>query len=73
MHGSLAACWLFESWHEGQQISHEMHDSPDDEHIDLVEQGLNDCDLAGHLAATNNGAEGALGLGHSTIKVVKLL
>jgi hypothetical protein len=48
-------------------------DSPNDEHVDLVQQGLNHCDLAGHLAATNNGAEGALGLGHSTIKVVKLL
>lgn len=47
--------------------------SPDDEVVHLVQQGLNHCDLAGHLAATNNGSKGPLGVGDGTIKVVQLL
>lgn len=54
-------------------VEGEHHAATNDEHVHLVQQRLNHGDLGGHLAATHNGSEGLLGLGHSAIEVVQLL
>lgn len=47
--------------------------SPNDQHLNLVQETLNDSDLAGHLAASNDSGKWLLGVGNSAIKVVQLL
>lgn len=41
--------------------------------LGLVEEGLDDGDLGGHLAAAHDGCEGLLGVRHCAVQVVKLL
>lgn len=51
----------------------ENHATADDELVALAHEGLNDTNLRGHLGATDDGSEGALGVGDSAVKVVELL
>mmetsp|Transcript_2844 Transcript_2844/g.6236 ORF Transcript_2844/g.6236 Transcript_2844/m.6236 type:complete len:286 (+) Transcript_2844:1154-2011(+) len=54
-------------------VEGEDHATTNDDLVSLVEQGLNDSDLGGHLGATHNGHEGLLGVLDSTVQVVQLL
>jgi hypothetical protein len=47
--------------------------APEEDLVDLVDERFDDPDLGGHLGASHNGGEGALGGGDGAIKVVQLL
>mmetsp|Transcript_13005 Transcript_13005/g.22029 ORF Transcript_13005/g.22029 Transcript_13005/m.22029 type:complete len:479 (+) Transcript_13005:86-1522(+) len=54
-------------------VEGEDHAATEDEHVDGLQEGLDDSDLGGHLGPAHDRAEGALGLQHGALQVVQLL
>mmetsp|Transcript_25833 Transcript_25833/g.49054 ORF Transcript_25833/g.49054 Transcript_25833/m.49054 type:complete len:236 (-) Transcript_25833:817-1524(-) len=59
--------------HALRLVEGENHATTKDEHVALSQEGFNHTYLGRNLGPTHDGAEWALGLGHGTLQVVKLL
>mmetsp|Transcript_27165 Transcript_27165/g.59366 ORF Transcript_27165/g.59366 Transcript_27165/m.59366 type:complete len:503 (+) Transcript_27165:129-1637(+) len=74
--GELNLVLLDQGRTDGEALSlveGEDHATAQDQHVDALKQGLDHANLGGHLGATDDSAERALGLEHGTLKVVQLL